>query len=126
MDNIYRKYKDNDSVFSSLIKSDEVFNHRDRMTLEGLHSKSDIAMELGYRDILLKGKDAEIAELEAKVQELEAEIHSLKHEPMTVANYNKIKDEGIREMVGAFNTQVRHIHCDKFALEYADNLTKEK
>ena len=34
-----------------------------------------------------------------KIAKLETEIHSLKHDPMTVANYNQIKIEGIDEML---------------------------
>ena len=51
--------------------------------------------------------------LEAKVQELETEIHSLKHDPMTVANYNKIKLKGIDEMLDEISW-----HSDEYGLDY--------
>lgn len=40
--------------------------HVDRMTREGLHAKSDIAAELGFRDMEIDRLRARVAELEAQ------------------------------------------------------------
>jgi hypothetical protein len=37
-----------------MVQGEEYIKHIDRMTLEGLHSKSDIAAELAHRDIEIK------------------------------------------------------------------------
>ena len=37
---------------------------------------------------------------------------------------NRIKAEGIRDMVKAFKRQAWEMHCDNFAIEYADKLEK--
>ena len=82
MNDIYRKYKENDDLFISVIHSEEVFNHRDRMTVEGLHSKSDIAMELGYKDIqiarLKADYDLVVKTMAEKVTEQAAHIELVK------------------------------------------------
>ncbi|AUR91931.1 coil containing protein [Vibrio phage 1.167.O._10N.261.51.F2] len=50
-------------------KGDYYFNHIFAMTGEGLHSKSDIAAELGYRDMRIDELKADKAEL---LEELES------------------------------------------------------
>lgn len=57
--------------------------HVDHMTREGLHSKSDIAAELGWRDM-------QIDELKQQVQQLASENAALKGE---IANITFMKDE---------------------------------
>lgn len=61
MTNIYRQYKDADNPksFEGMIR--EVSIHQDRMTVEDLRSKVDIAFELAYRDMEIKRLKAELA-----------------------------------------------------------------
>lgn len=49
----------------SLELGDYYMRHVDRMTREGLHDKSDIAAELGWRDMEIDRLRARVAELEA-------------------------------------------------------------
>ncbi|AUR85397.1 coil containing protein [Vibrio phage 1.074.O._10N.222.49.B7] len=51
-------------------KGDYYFNHIFAMTGEGLHSKSDIAAELGYRDMRIDELKADNAELIDLVDEM--------------------------------------------------------
>ena len=54
----YRNYPED------VLYSDEYMDHVSAMTREELHSKSDIACELAYRDLIIKGFRAEKKELE--------------------------------------------------------------
>ena len=67
-EDIYRKYDLEDRLFRTDIYS----NHLDRMTREGLHSKSDIAMELAFRD-------AQIKELLEQVKRYQDIVKSVAH-----------------------------------------------
>ena len=49
-ENIYRQFDETHDVYMS----DEYMLHTDRMTREGLHSKSEIALELSIRDQEIK------------------------------------------------------------------------
>ncbi len=49
---------------------DYYFDHAMAMTVERLHSKSDIAAELGYRDFKLSATKAELAELREVINKL--------------------------------------------------------
>ena len=51
--------------------------HVSAMTKEGLHSKSDIAAELGYRDMLLDSLGAKVSELLTQRDELQASLQRL-------------------------------------------------
>ena len=62
-ENIYRQFDENHECYMS----DEYAAHTDRMTREELHSKSDIAMELAFRDIRIAEQEAQIAALESRV-----------------------------------------------------------
>lgn len=69
MSDIYRQYPDSDEV----VYSYEYGLHINRMTREDLRSKSDIALELAWRDIQLAKAEAACDALrEVLIQILEA------------------------------------------------------
>ena len=51
-------------------QGDYYSRHTSAMTVEGLHSKSDIAAELAHRDIQIDALRARVAELESAVEAL--------------------------------------------------------
>ena len=51
--------------------------HVEAMTAEALHSKSDIAAELAYRDNAIAALQAQIAERDAAIEKLRAALNDL-------------------------------------------------
>ena len=66
----YRNYPED------VLYSDEYAEHVSAMTSEELHSKSDIALELAYRDLIIKGVRAKMKELESCISGLLAFIYA--------------------------------------------------
>lgn len=58
--------------------------HVDRMTAEGLHSKSDIAAELGFRDMLIAG-------LKHNLHAIKFTLDQIKEADVSDDAYNKIE-----------------------------------
>lgn len=69
-------YADRD-IFQLDIDGNYYCRHVDRMTVEELHSKSDIAAELGWRDREIDNLKVKQKELLAMIGELELKVSDL-------------------------------------------------
>jgi hypothetical protein len=77
--------------------SKEFALHLDRMTVEGLHKKSAIALELAARDIEIQRLNARVKELEEVLQRLHTDVCYNYEDPSL---YNPFKaDHKLFEMV---------------------------
>ena len=83
----YRNYPE-DALYS-----DEYMDHVSAMTREELHSKSDIALELAYRDLRVKELEGKIKELEEEAVSFGAMYHRLDEECNRLYEENAVLKE---------------------------------
>lgn len=108
--------------------------HVNAMTAEGLHSKSDIAAELGYRDWRIANLEAQLAELEAdkktlldmastqatKINELEEKLIDLGAKSLSQRNEIATLEAQVKryaDLISKHNQECNNL-CDPAACGY--------